>query len=269
MKNLKIAALGGAGKIGSALINGLLESETMAASQVIVTAHHEDHLEKPRKRGLTATTDNVDAVKQSDLILLCVHPEDVKELLEEVAPHLTAKHLIISVVSGCTTEQIEGFCHEPLRVIRAMPNTPVRVRQSMTCLASGKHTKSEDLEVAKQIFATVGEIEQLDEKHMDAATGLGGCGPAFAFKIIEALAEGGVKMGLPREISRKMAAQVLKGAAELVLSTGEHPAALKDAVTTPGGCTVDGLAKLEERGLSIALIDAVETATRKAKGLLP
>jgi len=114
----------------------------------------------------------------------------------------------------------------------------------------------------------VGEVEVLDERHMNAATGLGGCGPAFVFKIIEALAEGGVKVGLPREAARKMAAQVLRGASEMVISTGKHPAALKDEVTTPGGCTIDGIAKLEQHGISIALIDAVETSTCKAGRLL-
>ena len=123
------------------------------------------------------------------------------------------------------------------------------------------------MELARELFGTVGLVEELDERHMNASTGLGGCGPAFIFKIIEAMAEGGVKMGLPRDVSRKVAAQVLKGAATLVLVTGRHPAALKDEVTTPGGCTIDGIAKLEERGLAIALIDAVETSSKKAGAL--
>jgi pyrroline-5-carboxylate reductase len=186
-----------------------------------------------------------------------------------VSANLGPQHLLISVVSGCSTKQMEGMAQHDLRVIRAMPNTPVMIRASMTCLSAGQFATEVDLQLAEQIFATVGEVLRLDECHMNAATGLGGCGPAFVFKIIEALSEGGVKVGLPRETARTMAAQVLKGAAQLVLETGMHPAALKDAVTTPGGCTIDGLAKLEEHGLSIALIDAVETATIKAGKLLP
>lgn len=268
MKGQRLAFIGGAGKIGSAILDGLLVSKTVAPSQVVVTARHEASLAAWQARHVRGSTDNRAAVRAADLVVLCVHPDEVAGLLKEIGPRLTAKHVVISVVSGCCTQQIEKFCRHPLRVVRAMPNTPVMVRASMTCLAAGRHAKSEDLATAQRIFATVGEVEVLDERHMDVATGLGGCGPAFAFKIIEALSAGGVKMGLPRETALKLAAQVLKGAAELVLTTKQHPAALKDAVTTPGGCTIDGLTKLEERGLAIALIEAVETATRKAARLM-
>lgn len=269
MNNTKIAFLGGAGKIGSAILDGLLESEIVQARHVWVTARHEESLVKCQDHGVHCTLDNAKAVAEADLLVLCVHPDEVAGLLEQIAPALTKDHVIISVVSGCSTAQIETFSKHDLRVIRAMPNTPVMVRASMTCLAPGRHVRKEDLKIAQQIFATVGVVLVIDERHMNAATGLGGCGPAFAFKIIEALSEGGVKVGLPREVARTMAAQVLKGAAQLVLETGQHPAALKDAVTTPGGCTIDGLTKLEERGLSIALIEAVEVATAKAGNLLP
>lgn len=264
-----LACIGGAGRIGTAIIDGLLATKAYSPNSIYVTARHSESLEHVKARKLHTSTDNCAAIKKSDIVLICVHPDEVKELFEEIGAKFTADHLIISVVSGCSTSQIEEYCPDKVRVIRAMPNTPVKIRQAMTCLSAGKNVKSKDLKIAQDIFSTVGEVEILDERHMDAATGLGGCGPAFVFKIIEALSEGGVKMGLPRSTARKMAAQVLKGSAELVLQSGQHPAELKDSVTTPGGCTIDGLTKLEERGLSIALIEAVETATRKSRELLP
>ncbi len=269
MKRPRLTFIGGAGKIGSAIIDGILAAKFVSAGQLTVTARHAESLAAFRKRKIACTTNNVAAVKNAQLIVLCVHPDDMPDLLKDIGKHLKSSQVLISIVSGCSTQQIETWCGRPLRIVRAMPNTPVHVRLAMTCLSAGQHAKPEDLATAQGIFATVGEVEVLDERYMNAATGLGGCGPAFAFKIIEALSEGGIKVGLPRSTARKMAAQVLKGAAELVLTTGQHPAALKDAVTTPGGCTIDGLAKLEERGLSIALIDAVETATKKAGGLVP
>jgi pyrroline-5-carboxylate reductase len=265
----RLTFIGGAGKIGSAILNGLIAAKRVLPAQITITARHAASLKAMKALKLKATTENIAAIHKADVVVLCVHPDEVHPLLTELAPHLTKQHLVISIVSGCTTRELEQTCDHALRAVRAMPNTPVSVGEAMTCLAKGAHATTRDLALAQEIFSTVGLVEVLDEHHMDAATGLGGCGPAFAFKIIEALSEGGVKMGLPRDLARTMAAQVLKGAAELVLTTGLHPAALKDAVTTPGGCTIDGLTRLEERGLSIALIDAVETATRKSRELLP
>lgn len=269
LRRKTLACIGGAGKIGSAIVNGLLAAREVTPAQLIVTARHEQSLAPWKKERVRTTRDNRSAIRQAHIVLLCVHPEDLPALLKDIGPRFSKTQLVISIVSGCSTATIEHYAEHPVHIIRAMPNTPVRVGAAMTCLAAGRHASRGDLALAESIFRTVGVVEVLDERHMDAATGLGGCGPAFAFKIIEALSEGGVKMGLPRHVARKMAAQVLKGAAELVLTSGQHPAELKDAVTTPGGCTIDGLTRLEERGLSIALIDAVETATRKSRELLP
>ncbi|MBI2345405.1 MAG: pyrroline-5-carboxylate reductase [Deltaproteobacteria bacterium] len=267
MKPTRIAFIGGAGRIGSAIIDGLLAAKTFRPGQILITARHPDSLALWRKRGLRCTVRNAEAVRQAAIVILCVHPEQVAEVVQEIAGVLTHRQLLLSVVTGLSTATLEEIVGQELRIVRAMPNTPVMVRQSMTCLARGRHATARDLEIAQRIFAAVGEVALLDEHYMDAATGLGGCGPAFAFKIIEALTEGGIKVGLARTVARKVAAQVLKGAAELVLRTGIHPAELKEQVATPAGCTIDGLAKLEEHGLSIALIDAVETATRKATQL--
>ena len=264
MLDKTLAVLGGAGKIGSAIINGMLEKGAAKPEQFTITALHQYELERDTAPPVRGTTDNKKAIRGADVLILCVHPADIPVLLKEIAPFLEEQQLVISVATGVTTAAIEAQLGAGQSVIRAMPNTAVQVAQSMTTLCRGRHVRDDELAVAKNIFEAVGEVEILDERHLNAATGLGGCGPAFVFKIIEALSEGGVKVGLPREAARKMAAQTLRGAAEMVLRTGKHPAALKDEVTTPGGCTIDGIAKLEQHGISIALIDAVETSTLKA-----
>jgi len=264
MLEKKLALVGGAGKIGSAILNGLFTRKAIEPENVVVTARHEASLRRAEGLGVRLTTDNRAAVQGADVVMLCVHPEEMPVVLAELAQDIQTGQVVISVATGTTTATIEQLLRPTISVVRAMPNTAVHVGQSMTALCRGRRVSEEDLRLAVRIFETVGEVEILDERHLNAATGLGGCGPAFVFKIIEALSEGGVKVGLPREAARKMAAQVLKGAAEMVLRTGKHPAALKDEVTTPGGCTIDGIAKLEQHGISIALIDAVETSTLKA-----
>lgn len=267
MTTQRLTFIGGAGKIGWAIISGLLDTKVLKPAQITVTARHRSSLTNAKTRKLHTSLNNREACAKADIIVLCVHPDELPDVIKELCGTLAPNQLLISVVTGCTTESIAALCGQKMRVVRAMPNTPVMIREAVTCIAAGKHAKAKDVDVTRKIFACVGNTEVIDEKHMNAATGLGGCGPAYVFKIIEALSEGGVKMGLPRATARHLAAQTLKGAAELVLQTGKHPAELKDAVTTPGGCTIDGLAKLEEHGLSNALIQAVETATRKASSL--
>jgi len=264
MNGMRFAVIGGTGKMGGALIDGWIAAGRVAPDAITATGRHEASLAPLRERGLRATTDNAEAARDANVIVLSVHPDETAEAIDQMRPQLRDDHLLISNVTGVRTAQLENLLARPLPVIRANPNIAVLVAQSATVLCPGRHANGGHLELARALFATVGLVEVLDERHMNASTGLGGCGPAFIFKIIEAMAEGGVKMGLPRDTSRRIAAQVLKGAAELILVTGKHPAAFKDEVTTPGGCTIDGIAKLQERGISIALIDAVEVSTRKA-----
>lgn len=262
-----LALIGGAGKIGSAILSGMLGGNAADKTKVYVTARHARSLAAWQEAGVKAGTDNAEAVRDADVVILCVHPDEAAPVLQEVAEALKPGVLFVSVATGLRTADIERHLPAGTAVVRAMPNTAVHVGESMTAVCRGRHANDDDMDGVVRIFETVGEVETLDERWMNAATGLGGCGPAFVFKIIEALSEGGVKVGLPREAARKIAAQTLKGAAEMVLKTGKHPAALKDEVTTPGGCTIDGITKLEERGLPIALIEAVETSTRKAAAL--
>ena len=264
MNGVRIAVIGGTGKIGSALIDGWLHAGLVQPDGVIGTGRHEGSLARLRDRGIHATTDNAGAVRDAQVVVIAVHPDETSEVFEQFRPQLRDDHLLISIVTGIRTNVLEELAGRAAAVIRANPNIAVLVAQSATVLCRGRFATEEQLELARGLFRAVGLVEVLDERHMNASTGLGGCGPAFVFKIIEAMAEGGVKMNLPRDVSRRVAAQVVKGAAELILTTGRHPAEFKDEVTTPGGCTIDGIAKLQERGITIALIDAVETSTRKA-----
>ena len=263
----KIAVLGGAGMIGSAILRGMLDNGVVGTGDVVVTARHRKSLARVSDLGVEMSLDNAAAVATAQSVLLAVQPDQATGLLEACADSFREGQLLISVVTGVATLDLHRATGGRARVVRAMPNIATVVGASVTSLTAGASTTEEHIEAAIRVFEVVGTTVVLEERHLDACTGLAGCGPAFAFKVIESLAAGGVKMGLPRDVSRIMAAGVLLGAAKLVLETGEHPAELKDRVTTPGGCTIDGITKLEERGLPIAMIEAVEASTRKASRL--
>ena len=266
---IKKVALIGAGKLGEGLLSGLLQSRMIPSSHVEVTVAHAERAEAlAEKYGVKAHTSNARAVAGADLVILALKPQQVKGFLREVRSKLRRDALLISAAASVTTSLIERQLGHPARVIRAMPNTPCLIRQGMTSLARGQHATPEDVDLARQIFSSMGRAVVVDEKHMDAITGLSASGPAYVYMIIESLAEGGVKMGLPRELSTELSAQTLLGAAALVLETGEHPAKLKDIVTTPAGCTIDGLLELEEGGLRVTLIKAVVRAAQRAKQLV-
>ena len=265
----KKLALIGAGKLGEGLLSGMLGSQLVPVSHVEATVAHQpraDYLAE--KYGVKAHTSNRKAVAGADLILIGLKPQQVKGFLHEVRKELRKDALIISAAASVTTALIERELGHPARVVRAMPNTPCLIRHGMTALAAGKHASADDLKIAQEIFGSMGRTVVVDEKHMDAITGLSASGPAYVFLIIESLAEGGVKLGLPRELSTELSAQTLLGASALVLHTGEHPAKLKDMVTTPAGCTIDGLLELEEGGLRVTLIKAVVRAAQRARELV-
>jgi pyrroline-5-carboxylate reductase len=267
-KGKKLAVLG-AGKMGETLIAGMLEGGMISNDSVIATAKHAERLELLEKKYKIATTlSNRKAVKSADFIFLAVKPQTVKELLEEVRGEVSREQVVISVVASVTTSFIERVLDAPVPVVRAMPNTPCLVRSGMTAICRGSYAEDEHLTEAKRMFDYVGRTLILDEKHMDAVTGLSASGPAFIYIIIESLAEAGVKVGLPRAVATELAAQMTFGAAKTVLETKEHPALLKDVVTTPAGCTIDGILELEEGKLRVTLIKAVVKATQRAAELL-
>ncbi|MEL7061042.1 MAG: pyrroline-5-carboxylate reductase, partial [Acidobacteriota bacterium] len=196
-------------------------------------------------------------------------PQTACLVLDEVSAGLGADQLLVSVVAGLKTASIAALLGDsPVPIVRAMPNTPSRVGAGMTVLCGGRGTNEAHLRLGEAIFIHAGRVMSLDESHLDAVTGLSASGPAFLYLVIEALAEGGVKVGLPRNVATELAAQTCLGAAQMVLATGDHPALLKDEVTTPAGCTVDGLLELEAGGLRVTLIKAVVEARRRARELV-
>jgi len=267
MPGVRVAILG-AGKMGGILLQAFLKNNLVAAEQIFATVHHPDRAQALSAQfGIEVTTDNLAAARQADVILLGVKPIQVPGVIEQIKPALSPEKLVLSFAASVKTRSIEDGAGCELGVIRAMPNTPAMLAAGVTALCAGRFVTEEQMAVAQRIFHTVGRTVVVDEKHMDAVTGLSGSGPAFLYIIIEALAEAGVNVGLPRDVATLLAAQTTLGSARMVLETGYHPALLKDAVTTPAGCTVDGILELEEGGLRVTLIKAVKRATQRAKEL--
>ena len=265
---LRLAVLG-AGKMGGILIEAFVKQRLVSPKNVFATVQHAGQPRKNLARtSVSAGTDNRAAVKKADVVLLCVKPQAVGPMINEIRRELTDKKLLISIAASVPTDYIERRLAGKVPVIRAMPNTPSMVGAGITAISKGKYAGDEDVETARKLFDAVGKTVVVDEKNMDAITGLSASGPAFIYIILESLAEGGVKAGLSRELATLLAAQTALGAAKVVLDTGDHPALLKDTVTTPAGCTIDGILELEEGGLRVTLIKAVVKAAQRAKELL-
>jgi pyrroline-5-carboxylate reductase len=270
VRGQKKLAILGCGKLGTILLQAFLERGLIGKDEVIATVQHEDKCRSLSESlgGVKFSTRNLEAVAGSPVVLVCVKPQAMPQLLEEIAPALMPEALVISIVTGVTLPFIQQQLGKQVAVVRAMPNTPAMVGAGMTALAAVSGARSEHLETARRFFESVGRVAIVDEKHMDAITALSASGPAFVFVILESLAEAGVKVGLPRELATTLAAQTLFGAAQLALQTGHHPALLKDAVTTPAGCTIEGLIELEKGGLRVTLINAVIKTAARARELM-
>ena len=266
--HMRLAVLG-AGKMGGILIDAFLKHKLLPPKNIFATVHLSD-LERKNalKPPFSVGTDNRAAVQKANVILLCVKPQTVGAVVDEIALDLDENKLLISVAASVPTEFIEAHLKKKVPVVRAMPNTPAMVGEGVTALTKGKFATEKDVETARKLFGAVGKTVVVDEKNMDAITGLSASGPAFIYIILESLAEGGVKAGLSRDLATMLAAQTALGAAKVALETGDHPALLKDMVTTPAGCTIDGILELEEGGLRVTLIKAVVRAAQRAKELL-
>ena len=265
----KRVAVLGTGKLGGILLRAFLKQGLFASKNLTATVKHSERAAAlATDLGISVTTDNRQAVRGADIVLLGLKPQVVGEVLKEIAPELNEKSLVISVAASVPTGYIEQHAGAKVPVIRAMPNTPSAVGCGMTGICRGSYVSAEHLELARAMFNAVGQTVVVDEKNMDAVTALSASGPAYVYIILESLAEAGVKVGLPRDVATLLAAQTMKGAASVVLETGDHPALLKDAVTTPAGCTIDGILELEEGKLRVTLIKAVVKATHRAGELL-
>lgn len=265
----KIAVLG-CGKMGTILLESFLDRNLVAPEEAIATVQHGERSQalSHELNGVPVSTDNRSAVAGAEIVLLCVKPQVLGQLLEEIAPALTPTTLVISIAASTTTSFIQQKLGKTIPVVRAMPNTPAMVGAAMTAVCAGPAATAQHLDTTKRLFESVGRALVVDEKHMDAITALSASGPAFVFVILESLAEAGVKVGLPREMATTLAAQTLYGSAQLALETGHHPALLKDAVTTPAGCTIEGLMELEKGGLRVTLMNAVIKTTIRARELM-
>ena len=264
MKTRRLGFLG-AGNMASALIRGLLHGGVLPAPRIItsdVKAERLEHLHATH--GIRTTMDNHALLRESDVLVLSVKPQVIDKVLTEVGGEVRADQLVVSVAAGVPLEALEGRLPAGSRVVRAMPNMPATVQAGATAIAGGTHASADDLRVARELFDAVGRTVVLEESLLDAVTGLSGSGPAYLMLIIEALADGGVKVGLHRDTALLLAAQTVFGSAKLLLETGEHPGRLKDMVTSPGGTAIAGLHTLESGALRKTLIDAVEAATKRS-----
>jgi pyrroline-5-carboxylate reductase len=258
----------GLGKMGEALIKGLRRSSHARAFDIHATTRSKESCAEAKARlKIDCGTNNRKLVGASDVIVLCVKPHQAEKVLRECAGAFKPRHLLISVCASVTTAQLAEWSGGKAAVVRAMPNTPCLLGEGMTVFCPGPGAEAEHLKIAERIFTTVGRAVAIEEALMDGATGLSGCGPAYVYLVIEALSEAGVKVGLPRKTATLLAAQTLAGSARMVLERGEHPAALKDEVTTPAGCTIDGIMALEEGKLRVTLIKAVLAAAKRSRSL--
>jgi pyrroline-5-carboxylate reductase len=258
----------GAGRMASALTKGLVTSGFTTAESIVAS----DPLEATRQffanqSGARVTDSNVEVVQASDVVFVAVKPQNVSEVLAEIRSEVKPRHLVISIAAGVPLNTLIGFLGTTARLVRVMPNTPCLVGAGAAAYALGGGATAADGELVRGLLSTVGIAIELPETHLDAVTGLSGSGPAYVYQVIEALSDGGVLVGLSRDVATKLAAQTVLGAAQMVLQTGQSPAVLKDAVASPGGTTIAGLYALETGGLRAALMSAVRAATLRSREL--
>jgi pyrroline-5-carboxylate reductase len=260
-----IAILGG-GKIGEALVSGLLRGERTPA-EIIVSEKHPERAAYLAETFGVQVTDVASAVKQAGTLLLAVKPQDIDALLAEIAPAIESRHLIVSVAAGVTTAHIERALPDGIAVVRCMPNTPALVDEAMTAVAGGAHAADDHLAVAESLLGSVGRVVRVPENQLDAVTALSGSGPAYFFYLVEAMIDAGILLGLPRTLAAELIVQTAVGAAVMLRDSGEHPVQLREAVTSPGGTTIAAIRELEVHGVRAALLAAIEAAAIRSREL--
>ena len=258
----------GAGTMAEAMIRGIIGNQVVQPDQIIasdVSAERKEHLSSAFDIQIAA--DNVSLVDQSSVIFLAVKPQAVPAVLKDISANADAETLLISIAAGVPVKTLAASLPKGPRIVRTMPNTPATVMEGAMAIASDSPARPEDLETVETLFRPIGKTVRIEEKLIDAVTGLSGSGPAYVFMILEALADGGVKMGLPRDVAETLAAQTLMGSAKLFLETRTNPGQLKCMVTSPGGTTISGIHELEKGGLRASLMNAVEAATLRSMEL--
>lgn len=258
---MKIAIIGG-GNLGTAIAEGLLKSKFCKAADISITKRNITTLKALNDKGVFVTANNNEAVKKSELILLAVKPFQVAEVIAALKKDLTAKHVLVSVITGVSLNDLNEMVKKKNPVFRAMPNTAIAIQESMTCISSSNASATQ-IQFVKQLFETLGKVTMIEDKLMDAATVLGACGTAYAMRYIRANIQGGIEIGFDSVTAALIAAQTVKGAAELLLQKGTHPEQEIDKVTTPKGCTIAGLNEMEHQGFSSSLIKGIATSYNK------
>ncbi len=257
----KIAVIGG-GNLGSAIAEGLIASRFSKPADITITKRNTATLQSLKDKGVKVTSDNNVAVKQSEVVILAVKPFQVKEVIDGIKKNLSPKHILVSVVTGVFISDMQEMIKKKLPLFRAMPNTAIAIRESMTCI-SYEGATPEQVKYINELFTTVGKVTTIDEKLMNAATVLGACGTAYAMRYIRANIQGGIEIGFDAATATLIAAQTVKGAAELLLVKKTHPEQEIDKVTTPKGCTIAGLNEMEHQGFSSSLIKGIATSYNK------
>jgi pyrroline-5-carboxylate reductase len=264
----KSVGIMGGGNMGEALIAGVIQSGLLTPRQILFHEPRPDRAKYLQEKfEVTPVDSNSHLPPRASTLILAVKPQTVPEVLPEIAPLLKAHHLLISICAGVPLSYIQSFFSRPVRMVRAMPNTPALIQKGATALAPSPDARPEDIATAEGIFQAVGITVLVKEFQMDAVTGLSGSGPAWVFAVIEALVAGGVKEGLSQDVALNLTTQTVLGSAHLIQATGKHPATLRDQVSTPGGTTMAGLYAMEEGGLRLALMNAVIAATKRSKEL--
>lgn len=261
-------AIIGTGRIGEALLRGLLDSAWLSPSQVICTdASEERAAEVARAHGVTGTTDNRAAVEAADVVLVALKPQVLVRVISAVGDAFRPEQTVISVAAGITTATIQDAIPGEVPVVRVMTNTPVQVDEAMSVLSGGTHARDHDLDVAESILSHVGQVIRMDEEHLDAVTALSGSGPAYFFLLAEAMIDAGILLGLPRDVSTQLIIQTMVGSAKMLRDAGKHPVELREMVTSPGGTTIAAIRTLESARVRAAFLDAIEAAKRRSEEL--
>jgi pyrroline-5-carboxylate reductase len=259
-------AILGTGKMGEALLSGLLRAG-LRPHEITATARRPERAEALRERYGVRMTDNAEAAKRAETLILAVKPQDMASLLAEIAPHLSAHSLVVSVAAGITTAFVETRLGGDVPVVRVMSNTPVLVDEAMSVISAGEHASEAHLKRAEDLLSPVGKVLRIPESQQDAATALSGSGPAYFFYLVEAMVDAGILLGMPRAAALDMVTQSIVGAAIMLRDSGEHPVILREAVTSPGGTTIAAIAELERHKVRAAFLDAIEAARDRSRQL--
>jgi pyrroline-5-carboxylate reductase len=260
----KVAFLGG-GKMGEALISGLIRSGGRTADEIMVTNRREDRArELAGKYGVSATLDNAEAVQWADVLVLMAKPQDIEILLSQIREHVTPGDLVITFAAGVRTSFVEKHLPDDVPVVRVMSNVPVMVDEAMSVISPGSHAGEDHLAIAEELLGYVGKVLRLKEKHQDAVTATCGSGPAYFFLLAEAMIEACILLGLSRDVATELIIQTMLGSAKMLRDTGKHPVELREMVTSPGGTTIAAIRQLEEAGVRAAFLNAIDAACRRS-----